>query len=188
MPCARIGPVSFAVSATAEGGEGERREAPASAATYRSILGQFWVECRATRRYRAAEGKTCCGTYVWDTSRSLGAELPHWIDAAGAPVSSWHDIAEGMLSGRTREIPVNRLIEWMLIHEGNARYLSWKPLVALSTPDAAGPKRAAIRDELVEQLASQGVDTAAVAALDPGQAAQWLADRGIPVVGLWKNV
>jgi hypothetical protein len=40
------------------------------------IVTQFQVE--TAKRYAAADGKTFCNIFVWDVTRALGCELPHW--------------------------------------------------------------------------------------------------------------
>ena len=48
---------------------------------YAQLINQFAVGNNA--RYRAGGGNTYCNIFVWDVSRAMGAEVPHWIDSAG---------------------------------------------------------------------------------------------------------
>lgn len=57
---------------------------------YRAVVDQFSVATNA--RYAPREGKTYCNIFVWDVTRAMGAELPHWVDNDGhpAPAASPH--------------------------------------------------------------------------------------------------
>jgi hypothetical protein len=52
---------------------------------YRTVVDQFRVE--TAERYRPfRNGSTYCNIFVWDVTRAMGAELPHYTDpATGAP-------------------------------------------------------------------------------------------------------
>jgi len=52
---------------------------------YRAVIDQFRVE--TAERYRPyRNGNTYCNIYVWDVTRAMGAELPHYTDpSTGAP-------------------------------------------------------------------------------------------------------
>lgn len=41
-----------------------------------AVVAQFQVETHP--RYRPGQGSTWCATYVWDVTRALAAEIPHW--------------------------------------------------------------------------------------------------------------
>jgi hypothetical protein len=52
------------------------------------VVDQFRVE--TTSRYQPKDGQTFCNIYLWDVTRALGAEIPHWIEVGdmegGTPV------------------------------------------------------------------------------------------------------
>jgi monofunctional glycosyltransferase len=66
-------------------------------------LDQFQVESNPRyRRNRADRGETYCNIYVWDVTRAMGAEVPHWVDDAGNPKEP----------GRGHETTANGVVEW----------------------------------------------------------------------------
>jgi hypothetical protein len=54
---------------------------------YNLVIDQFDVE--SNPRYIPREGKTYCNIFVWDVTRAMRAEIPHWTNTLGEPVS--HD-------------------------------------------------------------------------------------------------
>lgn len=48
-------------------------------------------------------GETYCNIAVWDVTRALGCELPHWVDSQGDPTGP----------GRGSELDANALILWV---------------------------------------------------------------------------
>ncbi len=50
---------------------------------YDQVLNQFGVG--SNPRYRPRGGNTYCNIFVWDATRSMGAEIPHWVDQSGRP-------------------------------------------------------------------------------------------------------
>lgn len=71
----------------------------------RAVAGQFAVE--TAPRYRPKDGKTYCNIYLWDVTRALGCEVPHWV---GPP-------------GMRSETTANALVTWLLA-EGST--LGWR--------------------------------------------------------------
>ncbi len=56
-----------------------------SASRYTSVINQFSVETRA--RYQP-DGGTYCNIFVWDVTKAMGAEIPHYFNAkTGKPMS-----------------------------------------------------------------------------------------------------
>lgn len=49
-----------------------------SAALYRSVIDQFSVETNP--RYAIRNGSTYCNIFMWDVTRAMGAEIPHYVD------------------------------------------------------------------------------------------------------------
>ena len=50
---------------------------------YDQVLNQFGVG--SNPRYRPRGGNTYCNIFVWDATRAMGAEIPHWVDQRGRP-------------------------------------------------------------------------------------------------------
>jgi len=74
---------------------------------YQTVIDQFDVE--SNRRYlrnRAGRGETYCNIFVWDVTRAMRAELPHWVDQDGEPAA--------VHCGR--ETTANDVIEWLRVH------------------------------------------------------------------------
>ncbi len=49
-----------------------------SATLYRQVIDQFDVENNV--RYSVKNGSTYCNIFLWDVTRAMGAEIPHYID------------------------------------------------------------------------------------------------------------
>jgi hypothetical protein len=90
------------------------------------VIAQFDVE--AAPRYRPVptgrRPTTWCNIFVWDTTRALGAEIPHCVDGAGRSVPV----------GQGKELTANGTLRWLETH-GAAD--GWREA------DAAGAMRAA---------------------------------------------
>lgn len=52
-----------------------------SPATYYAVAQQFNVE-HSPRYAPPGDGRTWCNIYVWDVTRAMGVEIPHWYDPA----------------------------------------------------------------------------------------------------------
>lgn len=89
---------------------GDRR-----AMTLLQIVRQFDVE--QNPRYRAVGAKTYCKTFVWDVTRALMAEVPHWVDAVGDPAP--------VGNGNT-ETTANSIHAWLGGEPG--RRHGWRPV------------------------------------------------------------
>ena len=70
---------------------------------YDQVLNQFAVGNNA--RYISTGGQTFCNIFSWDVTRAMGAEIPHWINAAGK-------IKEPASSGAS-EVNVNGTVGWI---------------------------------------------------------------------------
>ncbi len=95
-----------------------------SAYNYFKVIRQFKVQ--ESERY--ASGKaTYCNIYVWDVTRAMGAEIPHWVikgDPNGAsavgPDGKFIVAREECVSGnRCREERANDLVDWLRAHGKN---------------------------------------------------------------------
>lgn len=107
-----------------------------NATTYLRVVSQFKVESNPRHRWR--NNNTYCNIFVWDVTRAMGAEIPHWVDANGAPVGV----------GKGRELNGNGTADWLI--RISSRY-GWKEVGA----------------EQAQQFANQGHPTVA-AWLNPG--------------------
>ncbi len=77
-----------------------------SADIYRAVINQFNVE--TNQRYavnKQGQGDTYCNIFLWDVTRAMGAEIPHFTDAAGRPVSSG--------AGGAKELDANQINTWL---------------------------------------------------------------------------
>jgi LysM repeat protein len=77
---------------------------PRDANTYAQVINQFAVGHNS--RYIKTPGKTYCNIFVWDVTRAMGCEIPHWVNASG-------DTAVPKAPG-ANEININSGIDWML--------------------------------------------------------------------------
>ncbi len=75
---------------------------------YDAILNQFAVDKNG--RYLPAGGKTYCNIFVWDATRAMGAEIPHWVDANGNPA--------GVGAAGAHELSANGVVNWLSQHGG----------------------------------------------------------------------
>ncbi len=77
-----------------------------SADNYRAVINQFNVE--TNQRYainKQGQNDTYCNIFLWDVTRAMGAEIPHFTDAAGAPVSTGANGA--------KELNANMVNDWL---------------------------------------------------------------------------
>lgn len=82
-----------------------------SAALYTSVIAQFSVETNP--RYavnKKGRGDTYCNIFMWDVTRAMGAEIPHYIDPkTGAPMT--YPNVKG-----ARELSANSIYNWLFKH------------------------------------------------------------------------
>ena len=74
-----------------------------SAAIYNQIINQFAVGHNP--RYLPSGGATYCNIFLWDVTRAMGAEMPHWIKSNG-------DIALPFSAG-AHELTINAGVVWL---------------------------------------------------------------------------
>jgi hypothetical protein len=79
----------------------------APGARSRAILDQVINQFAVGRnpRHLPGHGNTYCNIFVWDVTRALGAEIPHWLTPLG-------DIAVPASAG-AREVTINGGVDWM---------------------------------------------------------------------------
>jgi WXG100 family type VII secretion target len=90
------------VDAPVKNAPGER-----DARVYDVVIDQFAVG--RNKRYdknQQNKGETYCNIFVWDTTRAMGAEIPHWVNDQGNPVPQ----------GQGRELSANGSIRWLETH------------------------------------------------------------------------
>lgn len=83
---------------------------------YNVVLNQFGVETNP--RYKSRNNNTYCNIFVWDATKAMGAEIPHWIDQkTGAPVdiNNYLDMKkQGLKPDITPvELNANSVVNWM---------------------------------------------------------------------------
>jgi peptidoglycan hydrolase-like protein with peptidoglycan-binding domain len=81
-----------------------------SGATYTSVINQFAVEKNGRYVVRDFNGDghedTFCNIYVWDVTRAMGAEVPHWVAPDGTPLAPGHG----------NELNANGVVNWLADH------------------------------------------------------------------------
>ncbi|WP_164012330.1 peptidoglycan-binding protein [Pyxidicoccus trucidator] len=81
-----------------------------NADTYNQVINQFGVGSnpRYTPRDSSGDGvrDTFCNIFLWDVTRAMGAEIPHWVDTNGNSVAP----------GKGREMNANSTVDWMHKH------------------------------------------------------------------------
>jgi hypothetical protein len=77
-----------------------------SADAYRAVISQFNVE--SSERYRVnkmGQNDTYCNIFLWDVTRAMGAEIPHYVNAAGEPVQAG--------TANAKEMNANDINSWL---------------------------------------------------------------------------
>jgi len=85
--------------------------------TYDQVINQFGVGTNP--RYTPRNGNTYCNIFVWDVTRAMGAEIPHWVQRDGTPARPFDRGA--------RELSANGTVRWLNRH--GARY-GWRRVTA----------------------------------------------------------
>jgi LysM repeat protein len=102
------------------------------AAIYSQLINQFAVGDNP--RFLAGQGKTYCNIFVWDVTRAMGAEVPHWVDAGG-------NIAVPGAPGAF-EMNINAGVTWMKDH-GVSQH-GWQSATPAQAQDAANQGKIAV--------------------------------------------
>ncbi|MFC1922111.1 hypothetical protein ACFLY4_02390 [Chloroflexota bacterium] len=75
-----------------------------SPARYDAVIDQFVVEKNPRyRRDQQGKGETYCNIFVWDVTRAMSAEIPHWVDQENNPA----------VLGKGIELDANAVIQWL---------------------------------------------------------------------------
>lgn len=71
---------------------------------HRHVLKDLQVE--KSNRYKARDGQTWCNIFLWDYTRAMGCEIPHWVNPDGSPA----EVSKG------RELNANGIVSWLNQH------------------------------------------------------------------------
>jgi hypothetical protein len=77
-----------------------------SAEDLNKVISQFCVE--SAGRYRRRNGNTYCNIFVWDVTRALGCEIPHYVDKESGDARYYPDIKGAY------EQDANATCDWLL--------------------------------------------------------------------------
>lgn len=140
----------------------------------RDVVAQFGVD--TAPRYAPRDGVTWCNIFVWDWSRAMGAELPHWVNAQGLACAPGDDGA--------RETRANELLRrmeagawgWHGVNPDMAVERAWRgcpTVVGWRAPDDDRPGHIAVllptpMHDLVLRIAQAGRTCAADMTLAKG--------------------
>jgi len=98
------------------------------------VIAQFEVE--TTPRYAPRNGKTYCNIFVWDVTRALGCEVPHWWLST--------ELTANALAGWLAKVgPIHG---WEMAHKkvACAYAKEGKPAIAIWKNPGAGPGHIAV--------------------------------------------
>ena len=98
---------------------------------YAQLINQFAVGHNP--RYQP-DGSTYCNIFVWDVTRAMGAEIPHWVNKTG-------DIAKPGAAGAW-PILINASITWM--HKFGVTQHGWKKVTEAAAQKAANAGKLAV--------------------------------------------
>lgn len=89
---------------------------------YNAVLNQFGVETNP--RYTPRNGNTYCNIFVWDATKAMGAEIPHYVNSNGEPVAV----------GKGYELDANGVVNWLENHGENN---GWRAISASEAQEFA---------------------------------------------------
>ena len=103
-----------------------------SAAALNRVIDQFHVETNPRyEKNKKGYGDTYCNIFMWDVTRAMGAEIPHYVDPVTLEPKYYPDVKGA------RELTANGIYQWL--EKKGAEY-GWKEVSA----------------ETAQQLANQG--------------------------------
>lgn len=107
-----------------------------SAKALLEVCAQFHVATEP-RYQRNAAGYTMCNIYLWDCTRALDAEIPHWVYDSGdrAPMGA----------PKSRELSANGVCDWLAIHGPRFGWHSCNETAAFTAADLGQPTSATWR-------------------------------------------
>jgi hypothetical protein len=88
---------------------------------YDNVINQFAVGVNPRYRQRTTNGKTStyCNIFLWDVTRAMGVEIPHWVSPQGDPVAPF----------KGNELNANYVLEWLFKHGGR---FGWRQVTDLA--------------------------------------------------------
>jgi hypothetical protein len=117
------------VDPTITNANGER-----SANAYDAVLNQFNVgENNRYAQNQQGKGETYCNIFVWDATKAMGVEIPHWVDGNGNGVG----VAQG------GELSANGQIAWLRTHGESRGWRAVSGAEAQSMANSGNPAIAA---------------------------------------------
>jgi hypothetical protein len=92
---------------------------------YDSVIDQFRVsQSPRYRRDQQNKDETYCNIFVWDVTKAMGAEIPHWVDGQGRRTED----------GVGSELDANALIGWL---ETSGAAAGWQEIDAARAQEVA---------------------------------------------------
>jgi len=98
---------------------------------YSNLVNQFAVGHNP--RYARTASATWCNIFLWDVSRAMGAEIPHWVDSHGDTAAP---------GGHAHEININGGVDWMRT-KGVGNH-GWNPCLPAEAQERANEGRFAV--------------------------------------------
>jgi hypothetical protein len=105
-----------------------------SAEAYNAVTRQFDVT-NAERYEPHRNGNTYCNIYVWDVTRAMGAEIPHYIDAQTGAIREYPDV------NGARELRAIDMGQWLAT---TGREYGWREVDAATAQGQANAGRPAV--------------------------------------------
>ncbi len=107
-----------------------------SAEQYQKVIEQFSVS--SNPRYmvnKKGTGDTYCNIFLWDVTRAMGAEIPHYVDAKTQKARSYPDISGA------KELNANGIYDWLAT---NGASYGWTRVTAEQAQALANEGRPAV--------------------------------------------
>jgi hypothetical protein len=89
-----------------------------SAAWYNAAIDQFSVdENPRYTPYKQGKGDTYCNIFIWDVTRAMGAEIPHWRDENGnCIIVDPGESYDSLVRKEYTEVDANGNCDWLVQH------------------------------------------------------------------------
>ncbi|MDZ7840487.1 MAG: hypothetical protein U5R46_06650 [Gammaproteobacteria bacterium] len=105
---------------------------------YDALIDQFAVEVNPRyRRNAQLRGETYCNIFVWDVTRAMDAEIPHWVTDGGQSTRAAHG----------REMNANAVIGWLQSRGPRHGWREVEPHVAQAHANRGAPAIVVWRNE-----------------------------------------
>ncbi len=167
-----------------------------TAETYNNVINQFAVAHNPRYAIRDSSGDgikdTFCNIFVWDVTRAMGAEIPHWVDQrTGQPTTVYN-------YSQSRELDANATMDWLrqhgaqhgwrrvsaeeaqrLANEGHPTMVGWKNPGGIGHVAIVRPGNINERGPAIAQAGSTNVNYAHVRDTFGNRPVEyWVNDRG----------